>query len=521
MTSLIAILLLSFATLAALRLALPATLRHRIGGREFTMAALLPTVAIFSPQYFIFAGAMLAIVGMAPSLGGARPYRTADAMETRLRLMVFALPLLPMLQYTAMISTFTIAQLQSTALLCAGGIAALLNSDLRTPRARLATWDAGFAMLMLVQLFMDVRDNDVMYALRSIVQIIINLGLPYFIISRAAAMAKEPSQLLVALLFAACILSTIAVFESFRHWLLYEDMIRRVGGDPERISGYTKLRGGMLRARASFSESTGLGLFLGVMLSVLFALRRQVGSTRLAWLMATILLAGLMVTFARVGYVALAAGIVLSILHERRYRLLAVVAAILPPFYLGLRALGQVVPVIGASIGSSADSVGSVSYRSQLMDAGRELIAQNPLFGLGIHDLVARLSFLKQGEGIVDFVNQPLTILMRAGLIGGALYFLMTFRLAWDLFRQPGRDPALRAGAAACFAGLGALLAGLTTTSYGRNDITFFALLALGAGLMARQSSSVAAQPNAAVNIRVPARPAATPAPATASMSSS
>lgn len=499
-----------------LRLALPPRLRHRVGRGEFAIALLLPAVASLSPGYAVFAIAVMLIIAAAPAIAGPGP---TGAMDRRLQLLVFALPLLPILHYTATVSTFTVAEVESTSFLCAGAIGALLVSNVRAPGGRLRSWDLTFIAMMLAQLFMDTRDNDLMFTLRMMVQMVITLGIPYFIISRAAATAHDPAQLLISLLFAACILAALAVTESYRSWLLYDHMIARVGADPETISGYTKMRGGLLRGRASFPESTGLSLFLGVALAVLVAVRRHIDAPRLFRAMALLLIAGLVVSLARVGYLAAGAGLVMVILFERRFALLLGLAGAVPPIVAAMLWLGHAVPIVGASLGLSRDSAVSVSYRSELLAAGQRLIAENPFFGLGIHDLMARLDYLRQGEGIIDFVNQPLTILMRAGIIGALVYYAMMLRVMARFWGYRGPDTAVRAAAAGCFAGLGALFAGLLTTSYGRNDLTFVILLAMGAGIMARRA--VAAQPKSAANSRFPAAPVPIAAPATPSIISS
>jgi hypothetical protein len=511
------ILLITVATLAALWLALAPRLRFLVGRHEFAVAVLLPTIAMFSPHYLFFALAAGGLVAMAPAFG---PTGRPSEMEHRLRLLMFCLLLLPPLQYTMMLSSFTIAQLQSGVILCAGVAVAIMISGLATPRSRLAGWDLTFAAMMAAQLFMDARSEDLAFTLRMVVQIGLNMGLPYFIVSRAFASVREPAWLLLALLFGTCVIASIAIIESFRHWLLYEAMISHAGADAETVSGYTKMRGGMLRARATFPESTGLSLYLGVALTLLFGLRKQLGSARLLWVMASLLAVGLMVTFARVGYIAVGIGLVACLVYERRYRSLSKVLLVMPIIALALVAMAGSVPFIAASIGTSSDAEGSVDYRSMLIDAGLAIVRDHPIAGLRMVDLLNRLEPLRQGEGIVDLVNQPLTILMRGGLVFGFLYGLMTFRVISALYRRRrlATDPATRACASAFFGALVGLLMALMTTSFGRNEFTFILLLAAGAGIVARRVPVRAVQPKATANSVLPIQPAAAPATAVPSM---
>lgn len=493
MTALLGILLLSGATLVGLRMLMPPRLRYLLGPPQFAAAMLLPLVAMFSPLYLIFAVAAAAIVAGAPGLGGGRGGGLA---EQRLRLLFFAVPLLPLLQYTAMAGPFTIVQITYFNIICLGSFSMLMFSGERRAPTRLATWDLTFAAMMAVQFFMDARSGDAMYALRSILQVTINFGLPYLIFSRALAGSRDPGALLVSLLLATSVIALIAVFESMRHWLLYDAMASRLGADLDGMAGtgYTKLRGGMLRARASFPESTGLSLYLGVALTMLFALRREIGSSALVTGIAAILIAGLFCTFARVGYIALGAGLCMCLLHERRFGALVAMLIALPTAAFALIALGDAVPMVAAAMGTGSDTAGSIDYRGMLYDAGVQLIGQRPLFGLGMNELLAELYHLRQGEGIVDLVNQPLTIAMRAGLLGGLIYFAMMLRVLFTLFVARRRmDGATQACACACFAAIIALMVGLTTTSFGRNETIFILLLSAGAGVATR-SRAVAAR---------------------------
>lgn len=518
--ALVYILLITAVTLAVLRLALPRRLQYLLGPAEFGAALLLPTLATVAPLYMVFAlGAALIVAGLPAMVGGKGPTAT---MEHRLRLFFFCLPIMPLLSFTAMLSSFTISQINYITIIAAGVAASMvMGGGVRVPAGRLAGWDMTFVAMMLAQLFMEARDSDVMFTIRTVLQVTLNLGLPYFVVSRGLATAREPLVPLVSLLLGIAVVSAMALFESVRFWLLYEAMVSAVGADAETLSGYTKLRGGMLRARATFPESTGLSLFLACALTMVFALRRQFGGPLLVLVLTLLIGSALAVTFARVGYIALGVGIVVCLLNERRYGLLAAALVGLPLAAWALISLGDSVPFIAALVGTSDDSIGSVDYRSMLFDSGLEVIAEHPLVGMSLADLLVRLDHLKQGEGIVDFVNQPLTILMRAGILGGLVYFLMTFRVMIAAFARRPADPVVRAGIAAVVGSLAGLLAGLFTTSFGRNETTFILLLASGAGLMARRAAVRAAQPNAASASRTAASPAPRPPIAVASISSS
>ncbi|MCM8731657.1 O-antigen ligase family protein [Hephaestia sp. GCM10023244] len=469
---------------------------HLFGGRlavltgphQWAAAILLPVVATYGHVYPAFAATAIATIAIAPALGhGGLVLPAPRAIDLRARLMLFCLPLMPIMTKTFAVSGLTILQLNFAGLLAIGFAIALFRDDSHPPATRLARWDMAFVLMMAVQFVIDARGNDLTFSMRAFMQVIVNLGLPYVAISRAFARVQVPNDLLMALLVAGCVIAAIASFESAHSWLLYDNMGAHIGADRELASGYVKQRGGLLRGRASFPESTGLSLLLGLLIVILVALRKQI-ETRGAFLTMLLLLGcGLFFTLARIGYIAVAVGLVACCIGERRWGALARLVATLPLAAGAIMLLATIVPALAASIGASDDAAGSVDYRSELLSRGLGIVRQYWATGLSLKDLYALLEPLRQGEGIIDLVNQPLTIFMRAGVIGGVLYFVMFAAILVRTFTAIPRLPdEARATAVACFAALVAIIASLTTTSYGRNETTFILLLAMGAGVLSR-----------------------------------
>ena len=457
-------------------------------------AILLPVVATFGRSYIVFAAAVIAIVAVAPTIGrGGLELPAATDVDLRARLMTFCLPLMPIMTMTFMVSGLTIVQVNFVGLLAIGFIVALHQSGGGMRVGRLVGWDMLFLLLMAVQFVADARGNDVTFSLRAFVQVIVNLGLPYFAISRAFARVRVPNDLLLALLVSGCVIAVIATFESARHWLLYDNMGLHVGADPELASGYVKERGGWLRGRATFPESTGLSLLLGLLVVVQIALRKQFVSRTALWVMLLMLGCGVFFTLARIGYITIAVGLVAICIGERRWGNLVRLAVLGPIVGGAALVMAEFIPTLAASIGTGDDAVGSVDYRSELLSRGLAIIGDNWATGLSLKDIYLRLETLRQGEGIIDLVNQPLTIFMRTGIIGGVIYFLMFFSVLAVIFiRIPRLPDECRATAVAAFGALTAIIVSLTTTSYGRNEITFIFLLAMGAGVVDRHGVAVA-----------------------------
>lgn len=462
---------------------------------QMTAALILPLLGFFGVNYAFFAAGVILLIMVAPAAGrGGLIIAPPLALNLRARLMIFCLSIMPALTYTAAISGLTIAQITYMNLVMIGYAAAVLRAGRAAWHRPLDAWDVCFMVMVLTQVFMDARGDDMTYLLRACVQVCLNVALPYLVISQAFRNGRSVVDLMTPLIAAACLLAAIALFEMLRHWLVYDAMPYMIGADPEGGSGYAKLRGGWLRGKATYGESTGLSLFLGCAVVILFALRNNLGIK--SWKMlviALILGGGIVAALARIGYMVVAIGLPLCLLYERSWRALLRLAILLPMAGGGIYLLAKVSPLVAASTGLSGEASGSVDYRSMMFNAGIQIITGYPLTGLSMAEIYARLDHLRQGEGIVDLINLPLTVFMRAGILGGLLYFLPFFAVLMSLLlRRRDLDREARAVGSACFATLIAMMCGLFTTSFGRNDILYLVLLSAGAGILSRASATAA-----------------------------
>ncbi len=467
-------------------------MRSAIGPHELLAALLLPVIGYYGGIYALFALSVVGLIIVAPAVtpqGLLLP--GANALDLRAKLFMFCLPLMPMLKYTLAISGLTFFQFTFVNLLSIGFIIAMLRSGVSMRSRALVSWDLAFAGMLAMQIFMDARGNHLTFALRACVIVLFNLGIPYLAISRACYRSHSPGALMLACIASCCILAIIAGFESQKHWLVYENLTARIHADPDVVTGYAKQRGGLLRARVTWSESTGLSLFLGLQFVMLVALRRRIGSNLAFVCTGAILLIGVFFTFARVGYVVLGVGLIACFIYERRWGHLIGLLFLMPMIATMIVLLAHVIPAVAASIGMADDADTTVDYRSRLLAAGLDLFKANWLEGMSMDEINDRLDFMRQGEGIIDLVNQPLIIFMRAGLLGGLVYYAILAGVVRGLFANAKRlSPDLRAAGGACFAGLLGLTVSLVTTSYGRNEMTYVVLLAFGVGLLGRQKES-------------------------------
>jgi O-antigen ligase len=294
-----------------------------------------------------------------------------------------------------------------------------------------------------VQFVLLGREASVTSALRSVFYLFVDVGLPYYVFSRAFADTARIRDAAAALVVAGVLLAAVAVFEAGRHWLLYSALARAWGSaDPLLYLG----RSGLLRAMASTGHAIALGYVMAICLLLYLPMRARIAS---GWLRAALLLllaAGLAAPLSRGPWLGAAAGLLLYLmLGARPARNLLVAGAVAIGAFALLAVLpggGRVldlVPFVGTV------DAGNIAYRQRLMESASQLIWRHPLFGSG--DYVERLAEMGmvQGQGIVDVVNTYVQVALRSGFAGLVLFAgvlasaLLAALRARNLARRAGR----------------------------------------------------------------------------------
>ncbi len=89
---------------------------------------------------------------------------------------------------------------------------------------------------------------------------------------------------------------------------------------------------------------------------------------------------------------------------------------------ISLTSLGEKIAAVLPFLGGTIDS-SNIDYRGRLWTRGWEIVRDNPLFG--DQYALARMQDLRQGQGIVDFVNGYLAELLATGFVGLTLFLLV------------------------------------------------------------------------------------------------
>lgn len=332
------------------------------------------------------------------------------------------------------------------------------------------------------------RDPSPTATIRDSLPVLLSILLPYFLLSRSLNSAEDIRRFMVTLALAAFVMATVATVEARLHWLIYQEVEGRLGIDVS-VNIYTKMRGGMLRAPASFPESTSLGIFLATAGMALYAIRSSF-ATREKWAVALgVVAVGLLTANSRGAFVALGIGVVAQDYYCRRYSGLFAKIVAGAGLYLIALTLAQFSKFFASLVGKGSGTESTADYRIQLLHRGLEEIHKHPLLGTTMKTALQNLSDLRQGEGIVDLVNGYINYGLTLGYpgIAGLLLVFVSLCLAMLSAKRKFRtnvellSPAAAVFSVAAFSIVSSFFGGFG----GTGSTAFYQMSAVGSALWA------------------------------------
>jgi hypothetical protein len=507
--------ILSAAALVLFGSCLTPAARQEMGHAPVLAAVGLPVAAWLLPNVWLLYGVAALVVPLLARRGGQVP-----------ALYLFALLLLPGLdQFVAVGSLRLFGFGVHDALAC--GAAAILVGRPRWRAAVPTVLDLPFWAMFGLLVAATSRDTSPTNAFRVFVDMGLDCALPYWIVSRGVRDRADLRLCMLHLAAAAAVLSLVLAYEAVKSWPLYNVLFDRYAL-PERP--VVKSRGGMLRAGGPFNESTSVAMVMVFCFLAASASRSAFRSTRHHLLLLLALLLGLVMPQSRGAWVGLLTGVAMMDLYRGRIGRLALRFGAVGLVGLGLLAVAQVNSRVSEAVGLSGGSVETVDYREQLFDRGMEELRDSPIIGFPYPELLRRLDDMRQGEGIVDFVNAHLFVVLVSGIVGLVVFngaFLVQMGRVWRARRGSLGPEDLDLGSAAfVFAALATPVQMLFFTSMGgRVQVMVFVFFAL-ATAVARERRPAGARedqtPSAAPSFAFASHPSAIPvAPAPSSSSSS
>lgn len=298
-----------------------------------------------------------------------------------------------------------------------------------------AVWpDRLISLLALLMVVLQLRGTTVTDTLRQGVYVLIDVLLPYYVISRSIRDISALKVAVAAFIVAATLLAGLAAFETVRHWNLYSAMITAL--DPSMNFGAYLGRAGVLRASASAGHSIALGFVLAVAIGFYLFFQSEIRSKLLRRIGWAGLLVGLIAPFSRGPWVGAAVILATYIATGRaaaRKLVALMLAGILSLPLLSVLPGGEKILGLLPFVGTVEK--GNIEYRERLIENAWIVIQRNPLLGSVDYRSTPEMESMRQGQGIIDIVNTYIGIALEYGFVGLALFVGFFLTVLYGVFK--------------------------------------------------------------------------------------
>ncbi len=324
------------------------------------------------------------------------------------------------------------------------GAALKLLSDRTFVRPR---WVAGVDLALVgyaaLRIALMAPHSTLSSSLRSVVEVTLDILLPYYVVSRGIRQETDLRFVLSHLAMGCVFAASVGFAEFFVHRNLYSEL--------QWVYGYkwqltmTLMRGDHVRVQAMSPQPIVLAFEMIFALGVWTFLVGNEWRRKSVLLVYGLMAACLFFTFSRGPLLgAIVFGLCLLGVHKMSARAFVTLLLLLLASAIAVKALGAdaaIMTALAGVFGSSEADISSIAYRNELLDTALALLRQSPW--LGVPDYGARMQDLKQGEGIIDLVNSYIAIALDTGLIGLAIYLLPYGLVLNRLFRVLGPGDGL------------------------------------------------------------------------------
>ena len=282
--------------------------------------------------------------------------------------------------------------------------------------------DLMFVGYQVLRLALQVPSTSGTGLLRTVVEVTLDMLLPYYVFSRCIRSRADLRFILIHVALAGAFAATVACVESVAHRNLYEGL-QWVYGSKWQIT-LALMRGDHLRTQAMTAQPILLAFELIFFLGIWTYLAGAAWRRPRFLIVFALLICGIVSTWSRGPWLgAIAFGLCLYAARKLSPRALGLGLVALVFLAVLVKATGadaSAVAMLGGLFGSDASDMGTIDYRRQLLDTALALLKQSPWFG--VPDYASQMQALKQGEGIIDLVNSYIAIALDAGVIGLVLY---------------------------------------------------------------------------------------------------
>ncbi len=380
-------------------------------------------------------------------------------------------------------------------------LALILHKSQKGVTLPLRSPDLAVLGYLAIVVIMESLSESLTMTMRAAFYQLVDIGLPYYVASRAVTRLDTFRQIAAALVLTTVVLASIAIFETFSGWLLYESLRIPLKVPLEYSAYLTRSEGGPLRAIVSTTFPIILGYVLMIGIGMYTFLAREMQPRWRSHLAGLVLLGGLIASFSRGPWVGTAAMLLmLTVMGPGKSKRLTIIIGV-----GGLSLIGLLVSPFGSTVLDYLPFIGSVGaenidYRQRLLETSLLVFWQNPVFGdiNFLHNPI--LEQMRQGQGIIDIVNVYLQVALPYGVVG--LFFflaalLLPVRAAWKarkkILLQNAEAERLGRVLLAVMLGIGVIIG--TASNIGAIAPLYW----LMAGLCVSYARMVEAQPNTSI----------------------
>jgi O-antigen ligase len=318
--------------------------------------------------------------------------------------------------------------------------------------------------------YLNFRDNTTTNALRELFMLLLDIVIPYYIISRAAITTEQMNKILFAIFIGFMPLAVIGIFETAKHWNLYQAASLEIAGPGNAISQFYDMRAGSLRASGPFSSPIVFGYILVIAFGLLLYLKPFLKSKKIANFAGAIIIFCLISTMARgpwVGMLILALTYILSGKSKFRSFALITLSGFVSIFALSFTSVGAKLYGLLPFVGSTRSD--TVDYRERLFENAWIVFQDHPWLGSTTFLETEEMESMRQGQGIIDLVNSYIQIALPYGTVGLFLFFMIFFGLLFNCYQiikklPPAEKDLIRMGRS-LFGILAAILLIIATAS--------------------------------------------------------
>lgn len=286
---------------------------------------------------------------------------------------------------------------------------------------------------------MTFRDKSTTDGLRYTFYFLIDIYIPYFILSRHINSLDHLNHVFIAILISLIPIALIGIFETISTWYLYEPVKQTLA---THFRTFYDIRAGNLRATTTFFGPIIFGYMLVIGFGVLLYLRPFLNSKHLFYILAIILTVALYATVSRgawIGFIVLLLSYIWSGNEKIKNISIGIISLIVVLPIIAITPAWdkfiQLLPFVGTV------RTDTINYRERLLEKAWIVFQKNPFFGSSTYRETPEMESMRQGQGIIDVTNTYIHLLLNDGLVGLALFLMIFLGLLFSTWRIIKRLP--------------------------------------------------------------------------------